>query len=61
MAQRSVFSVLNRSVSKLNGMLESTDVGVNGVNLADIEEVVNDLTDVQTALNRLKEALCAED
>jgi hypothetical protein len=42
-------------------MLNSTDVGVNGINLADLEEVVNDLTDVQTHLKRFKEALCETD
>jgi len=61
MADQSVFAVLNRAVSRLNDMLESTSVAHNGVSLADIEETKNDLQDVLTVLHRMKGVLCNED
>lgn len=57
----SVFSILNRSVSKLNGMLDSIEVALNGVELAQLEEIENDLKDVLTILKKHKGVLYDED
>ena len=56
----SVFSILNRSVSKLNGMLDSIEVALNGVELAQLEEIENDLKDVLTILKKHTEVLYDE-